>query len=681
MSRRVHGTRTMTRRFGAAAVTAGALALPAAAFAHLERPSYWPDPAPDTSVSPPAGGAVPTARSLGTAATGKGPGEVLVVCKGRDGKTSLRLLGRSLRRAQKKGYVLRPSEPNVAVSAKKAKKLRKLNRSLAGQCEYSSVQEAVFDAGNNDRVVIMPGRYPEQKSRRAPLNDPKCAGMTQEDASGAETPSYRYQVTCPNDQNLVYVQGREVPDAPPPEPPLEDRQGIPDEGPCVRCNLQIEGSGPAPQDVIIDGAKGYKTNNSQAKPGELVKDVVLRADRADGIVIRNLLARGAKEHGIYIEETDGYLIDRTKMYWAADYGNLTFTSDHGLYRNCDAFGAGDAAVYPGATPETGEQADLSFYPDAPRINTTIKKCDLRHSVLGSSGSMGNAVRVTKSDVYGNGAGLSTDSISAAGHPGFPADSVEIDHNNIYSNNLDLYEENPRIEPIVGILPSGVGVFWAGNNNGLVHDNYIFDNWRWGTFLAAIPDGLVEPEGNVNPGISCTNPMLTTSCGNQYYDNHLGVAPPGFEPSRAVKRYGNKSAGAGGVLPNGTDFWWDEQASNVGNCWFDNLGPDGTEASVTGPGAGSPPDILPSDCNTSVGGGDSAKSAYLVSCFLAREGAAPPESCDWYDLPPQPGTAAARRERQAFTQASRRFAKTDRARAIDAEIDALTGIAESEPPAK
>ena len=41
-----------------------ALIVPGAAFAHLERPSYWPDPAPDTSVSPPAGGAVPTARTL-----------------------------------------------------------------------------------------------------------------------------------------------------------------------------------------------------------------------------------------------------------------------------------------------------------------------------------------------------------------------------------------------------------------------------------------------------------------------------------------------------------------------------------------------------------------------------------------------------------------------------------------
>ena len=67
------------------------------------------------------------------------------------------------------------------------------------------------------------------------------------------------------------------------------------------------------------------------------------------------------------------------------------------------------------------------------------------------------------------------------------------------------------------------------------------------------------------------------------------------------------------MPNGNDFWWDEFfASNTGNCWFDNTGADGTAASVTGPGdAGRLPGCrrtsLPSDCATSVGNGDIAKT--------------------------------------------------------------------------
>ncbi len=40
------------------------LALATAASAHLERPSYWPDPGADNSVQPPAGGKVPAIRDL-----------------------------------------------------------------------------------------------------------------------------------------------------------------------------------------------------------------------------------------------------------------------------------------------------------------------------------------------------------------------------------------------------------------------------------------------------------------------------------------------------------------------------------------------------------------------------------------------------------------------------------------
>ncbi len=49
-----------------------ALALPAIAFGHLERPSYWPDPAVDKSVKGGAGGAVPKALSLKSAVNEKG---------------------------------------------------------------------------------------------------------------------------------------------------------------------------------------------------------------------------------------------------------------------------------------------------------------------------------------------------------------------------------------------------------------------------------------------------------------------------------------------------------------------------------------------------------------------------------------------------------------------------------
>lgn len=662
-------------------ITIGAVvatfALPGMALAHIERPSYWPDPAPDTSVSPPAGGEVPSVRSFKSAATGKGPGKVRVVCWGNKGRKSLKKVKNSVRTAKNRGFRLRPSQSRKKISKQRAKLILKVNKKLAKKCRFSEIQPAINASGNNDRVVVMPGVYTEPTSRAQPLNDPRCADMTQQDSGGAETPSYEYQVTCPNDQNLIYIHGREVSATPPPEPPLDNRQGIPDEGPCVRCNLQLEGSGVKPTDVIIDGGSDYIGNGPEARPGSLDKHVDIRVDRADGFVVRNLTTRGALEHGIYVEETDGYRIDRVKMFWAADYGNLTFTSDHGLYKNCDGFGSGDAVLYPGAAPETGEQADLSFYPDAPRINTTVTKCDMRGSVLAYSGSMGNAVRITNNHIYSNAAGISTDTVSAGGHPGFPADSVEVDNNLIYSNNLDLFEADPPVDPVVGVLPVGTGVFWAGHNNGRVHDNWIFDNWRAGTWLLSIPDALVTPEGNVNPGVSCpTAPELTTSCGNRYFDNHMGQAPPDFKMPKAVTKFGNPIGGREGSLPNGVDFWWDEGATNTGNCWYDNTGSDGTPGSVTG-GVGDGSDALPSDCNNT-SPGDAVKLSYLLACFLAREGDLPPESCDWYELPPQPGSPAARNQAREWAAGAREFLRTERATELEEQLGEVTGIADSSP---
>ena len=111
------------------------LALPALSLAHLERPSYWPDPAPDNSVTPPAGGKVPEARSLKSAPSGAGPGDVLVVCKGEDGEQSLADLRTSVREAQKKGYRLRPSQPKIKLSKRDADRLLRIN---AGSGERSA---------------------------------------------------------------------------------------------------------------------------------------------------------------------------------------------------------------------------------------------------------------------------------------------------------------------------------------------------------------------------------------------------------------------------------------------------------------------------------------------------------------------------------------------------------------
>ena len=64
--------------------------------------------------------------------------------------------------------------------------------------------------------------------------------------------SHEYQVRCPNDANLVSVVGRGIGPGHDPDPALVDRHGIPNLGKCIRCNLQIEGSGVSADDVVIE---------------------------------------------------------------------------------------------------------------------------------------------------------------------------------------------------------------------------------------------------------------------------------------------------------------------------------------------------------------------------------------------------------------------------------------------
>ena len=506
-----------------------------------------------------------------------------MVCQGRGGWKSLERAARvDLQGARKHGYRLRPSQPKLYLSRREANELLWENLRSPRKCAYNEIQPAVIDSGNNDRVVVMPGLYTEPTSRAQPLNDPRCADMTQEDSGGAKTP----ELPLPG-----HLPQRPEPDPRPgprgaatrrrPSPPLTNRQGIPDLGPCVRCNLQLEGSGVKPTDVIIDGASDYESDDPEARPHTLHKHVILRADRADGFVAHNFTVRGALEHGLYVEEADGYRIDTVKMFWAADYGNLTFTSDHGLYTDCDGFGAGDAVLYPGAAPETGEQADLSFYPDAPRINTTVRDCDMRGSVLAYSGSMGNAVRITNNNIYGNTAGhldrhdlrRRPSRLPGGQRPGRP--------------QLDLLEQPRAVqaEPAGraggrASCRSASGIFWAGPQQRPGARQLDLGQLAQRRVPALDPRLPGHARGQHQPGRlvqqhprRCPPRAATASTTTSWAGCRRDFKP--F--ARALRVRQQRRRPTRGVAPNGVDFWWDEGGVGTvsGNCWFDNVGPDGT----------------------------------------------------------------------------------------------------------
>jgi Right handed beta helix region len=610
-------------------------ALPGLASAHIERASYWPDPAPDSSVNPPAGGAVPAVRSLYTALDTKPPGDTRVVCQ----PDSLQRVNARLATAQTTGYKLRASQPPIRVSRKEAQKLRSFNERLFAACTYNAIQAAVNDSHNNDRVVVMPGIYTEPASRAAPTNDPACQPYLETNDKGATGAlSYKYQFLCPNDQNLIAVMGRALTDTPPPQPPLTDRRGIPDAGPCIRCNLQIEGSGVSPDDVIIDGgdpALGDRPNPGP-EPADYAKHNGIRGDRADGLVITNLKVRHFDENGIYITESDGWHLDRFKAAYNSEYGQLSFVSDHALIENCDAWGSGDAALYPGASADTGDAVPA----DHRRYNTELRNCDMHHSAGGYSATDGNSIWVHHNEFYDNTLGFTTDVFTAPGHPGFPSDSQLIENNSFHSNNFNVYLSicGPGQEPgphgpsqgcsdVVPTVPEpvGTGLWIAGGNSMIVRNNHFWNNWRRGTMLFAVPDQLVCGPAGVDPaqlaGCDPTKVPPSTSYNNRFYGNVMGRAP---DRTRA---------------PNGLDFWWDSFAGNTGNCWFDNTGVNGDRASLTAtpplvpvPGQ-SLPQFLPEDCATSVGTGGAAQEAELVNCL--GDITFDTNTCPWFSTPPKP----------------------------------------------
>jgi hypothetical protein len=623
LSLRARGTDLTGQKFMRRAIlvlllaVAGVVVTPQLASAHVERPSYWPDPAPDCSVSPCAGGVVPQARSLASALDRTQPGKTRVVCQ----SDSLDRVRQAISSALVNGYDIRPTDHRT-LSASEADALLSVNKKLFNRCSYDEIQPAINDSGNNDRVVVMPGVYTEPTARSQPTHDPACAQYTTKSDSGDPGAlTHEYQVRCPNDANLVAVIGRGIGHGTDPEPPLADRHGIPNAGDCIRCNLQLEGSGVSADDVVIEAGDAAAGNGGPSAVGH-AKDVGLFVDRADGFVMRNMTVRHAREHDIYMLETDGYLLDRFKTYFAGGYGVLTFVEDHGLIQNCEAAGNGDSGLYPGSGAPTSLESNTAFYPDAPRYSQEIRWCDIHHNTGGFSGTDSHGTLIDHNNFYGNALGFTTDVFTAAGHPGFPQGGNTIANNNFYSNNFNPFQPDSDVEPFIA-APVGTGLWFAGGNDNVVRGNHFYDNWRRGLMLFAVPDATVCGPVIGTPMTNCDPTHISTSFRNQFHDNVMGVAPDGT------------------VKPNGTDFWWDSFPGNMGNCWYRNTAAPGKSVTTS-------PANLPA-CNdgqnpeTSIGTGDVGNEAELAACLAGFEVSGYPAGnstlCSWPITPEQPGTSS------------------------------------------
>jgi hypothetical protein len=208
-------------------------------------------------------------------------------------------------------------------------RLRAFNLALVERCRFEHIQaavDAVTVRGTN--IYVLPGTYREE-----PSWDPECG----KDYDGGIV-DYPLTASCGAVVNLVTVAGDGTPDT-----VKTDCNEL--------CDLQIEGTGQRMEDVVLQGGFRNDWRPGDGPDDSWVKHNGLKADRADGFYLRNMTAELFRENAFYVHETDGYVIERVNARHNDLYGILTFTSDHGIIRDCDASYNGDSGLYPGSAAD------------------------------------------------------------------------------------------------------------------------------------------------------------------------------------------------------------------------------------------------------------------------------------------------------------------------------------------
>jgi hypothetical protein len=453
--------------------------------------------------------------------------------------------------------------------------LQDSNRRLYAEClqsGYRDLQAAVDHVtGAGMTIFVLPGVYKEEPSL---LREPDvCYHLpAQWVNAGYQILSYEQQKACPHQQNLVGIFG------------VKD--------------LQIEGTGAAPSDVIFDG--------------QFQKLNVIRGDRSDGLYLRNFTAQRSTFNAVYVLEADGFVIDRVVGRWNNEYGFLSFAVDHGLFTGCEAYGNGDSGIYPGGTSDINRTQGLNV----PRYAIEVTACHSHDNTLGYSGTGGDSAWVHDNEFDHNTAGASMDSLFP-NHPGLPQNHALFEHNRIHSNNSNYYGyvrdgtcarpfllrgiERGVVCPAVPV-PVGSGVLVIGGNYDVFRDNWVYDNWKVGFVQTWVP-GLVRGD-NAWPA------QEETSNFDRYLSNQMGI-----------------SAG-GESFPNGLDFFWDGQGA--GSCW--QTFPFDTTEPLAIPSCPGRAQRVIADPNKLVLYADCA--GYDLSTKTL------PVGCDWFDTPQRPGVVAA-----------------------------------------
>ncbi len=446
--------------------------------------------------------------------------------------------------------------------------LKTADTALWTQCQksgYRTLQAAVSAVNQVGMIIkLLPGVYQEAPSLTPP--SPRCANLVAPDATlGYQVLTWDQQVACPNLQNLVAIQSKR--------------------------DLQIEGTGAKPTDVVIDA--------------QYQKLMAVRVDRSPGLYLRNFTAEHTTSTGVYLMESDGFAVDHVTGRWNNEDGVDAFADDHGLITDCETYGNGYAGLAAEATPDTGDGTD--------RFAVEIRTCTSHDNLLGYAGIGGDSVHLHDNTFTNNSAGMTTLSASAQAHPGLPQNHATVEHNIIANNNSDYYHyvrdgtcQKPPAQrgadtgvvcPTAGV-PVGTGVVNAGGNDDVWTANWVYNN-RYAGFMSWWVPGYWRADDKVGA-------QFDTSHRNRYLDNTMGRTKDGVP------------------APNGVDFWWDGQG--VGSCWqrSANSGADPRTAphcdaddQPTGPGT-----------RRYVAEPVKALKLYVCSRYDLTTGSIPTD-CDWY----------------------------------------------------
>ena len=330
------------------------------------------------------------------------------------------------------------------------------------------------------------------------------------------------------------------------------------------------------------------------------------------------------------------------MFWAADYGNLTFTSDHGLYTELRRLRRRRCGALPGrAPPRPASRPTTPSIRTRPGSTRPCANCDMRGSVLAYSGSMGNAVRITRNHIYGNTAGISTDTISAAGHPGFPADSVQIDHNYIYSNNLEPLQAE-RAGRAGRRRRAGRHRHLLGRPQQRPRPRQLDLGQLAQRRLPALGPGLPgDPGGHVQPGRLLQGAGALDLLRQPLLRQPARSRAGGLQGrSRRCASSATGSERCAGARPNGVDFWWDEGGVGIGRRQLlvrQHRAERQARVGSPAPAPATGTDKLPSNCAKQRGQrrlGQGRLPALVLPRARGRRAAG---ECDWYTLPPKPGS--------------------------------------------